>query len=203
MDKKTKLAWLKRYSETNAVSGFEAPMKELMQERLAGKAEVSYDKLGSVVFTSAAADENAPKIMLASHMDEIGFMVKHITKEGFLKFVCLGGWWEQVMLGQRVTVHGSKGDLVGVIGSKPPHILTPEERTKVVQKRDMYIDIGVEDEKEVKPYLAKPGITVSAALLWRMLWIIFPAKSIPTPFTAWRRYRKKLACAAHRPALTC
>ena len=73
-----------------------------------------------------------PKIMLASHMDEIGFMVKHITKEGFLKFTCLGGWWEQVMLSQRVTVHGSKGDLVGVIGSKPPHILTPEERTKVV-----------------------------------------------------------------------
>ena len=52
------------------------------------------------------------------------------------------------MLGQRVTVHGSKGDLVGVIGSKPPHILTPEERTKVVQKRDMYIDIGVKDEKK-------------------------------------------------------
>ena len=180
MNKKTKLAWLKRYSETNAVSGFEAPMKELMQERLAGKAEVSYDKLGSVVFTSAAADENASKIMLASHMDEIGFMVKHITKEGFLKFVCLGGWWEQVMLGQRVTVHGSKGDLVGVIGSKPPH-----------------------KWPTVKPYLAKPGITVSAALLWRTLWIIFPAKSIPTPFTAWRRYRKKLACAAHRPALTC
>ena len=58
-----------------------------------------------------------PKIMLASHMDEIGFMVKHITKEGFLKFTCLGGWWEQVMLSQRVTVHGSKGDLVGVIGT--------------------------------------------------------------------------------------
>lgn len=150
MDKKTKLAWLKRYSETNAVSGFEAPMKELLQERLAGKAEVSYDKLGSVVFTNAAADEGAPKIMLASHMDEIGFMVKHITKEGFLKFTCLGGWWEQVMLSQRVTVHGSKGDLVGVIGSKPPHILTPEERTKVVQKRDMYIDIGAKDEKEAR-----------------------------------------------------
>ena len=73
-------------------------------------------------------------------------MIKHITKEGFLKFTCLGGWWEQVMLSQRVTVHGSKGDLVGVIGSKPPHILTPEERTKVVAKRDMYIDIGAADE---------------------------------------------------------
>ena len=161
MDKKTKLAWLKRYSETNAVSGFEAPMKELLQERLAGKAEVSYDKLGSVVFTNASADENAPKIMLASHMDEIGFMVKHITKEGFLKFVCLGGWWEQVMLGQRVTVHGSKGDLVGVIGSKPPHILTPEERTKVVQKRDMYIDIGVKDEKEARKFGVFEGCPVT------------------------------------------
>lgn len=161
MDKKTKLAWLKRYSETNAVSGFEAPMKEVLQERLAGKAEVSYDKLGSVVFTSAAADETAPKIMLASHMDEIGFMVKHITKEGFLKFVCLGGWWEQVMLSQRVTVHGSKGDLTGVIGSKPPHILTPEERTKVVQKRDMYIDIGAKDEKEARKLGAFEGCPVT------------------------------------------
>ena len=136
-------------------------MKELLQERLAGKAEVSYDKLGSVVFTNASADENAPRIMLASHMDEIGFMVKHITKEGFLKFVCLGGWWEQVMLGQRVTVHGSKGDMVGVIGSKPPHILTPEERTKVVQKRDMYIDIGVKDEKEARKFGVFEGCPVT------------------------------------------
>ncbi|MBR5487233.1 MAG: hypothetical protein IKV70_04595 [Phascolarctobacterium sp.] len=105
-----KLAWLKRYSETCGVSGFESRMKDLMLERLEGMAEVSYDKLGSVVFTKVSQEENAPKVMLASHMDEIGFMVKHITKEGFLKFTCLGGWWEQVMLSQRVTVHGKKGD---------------------------------------------------------------------------------------------
>ena len=129
-----KLAWLKRYSETCGVSGFESRMKDLMLERLEGMAEVSYDKLGSVVFTKAAQEENAPKVMLASHMDEIGFMVKHITKDGFLKFTCLGGWWEQVMLSQRVTVHGKKGDLVGVIGSKPPHILSPEERTNMMPK---------------------------------------------------------------------
>ena len=81
MDKK--LEWLKRFSETCGVSGFESRMKELMLQRLDGMAEVSYDKLGSVVFTKQAAAD-APKIMLASHMDEIGFMVKHITKEGFL-----------------------------------------------------------------------------------------------------------------------
>lgn len=148
MDKK--LAWLKAFSETCGVSGFESRMKELMLKRLDGMADVSYDKLGSVVFTNAAKDAEAPKIMLASHMDEIGFMVKYITKEGFLKFTCLGGWWEQVMLSQRVTVHGSKGDLVGVIGSKPPHILSPEERSKVVAKKDMYIDIGAADEEEAR-----------------------------------------------------
>ena len=100
-----KMEWLKRYSETCGVSGFEGPMKTLLLERMGDKAKVSYDKLGSVIFT-AEGPKNAPKLMLASHMDEIGFMVKHITKEGFLRFVCLGGWWEQVMLSQRVTVHG-------------------------------------------------------------------------------------------------
>lgn len=156
-----KLAWLKRFSETCGVSGFESRMKDLMLERLSGLAEVSYDKLGSVVFTKRAAAANAPKIMLASHMDEIGFMVKHITKEGFLKFTCLGGWWEQVMLSQRVTVHGSKGDLVGVIGSKPPHILAPEERNKVVAKKDMYIDIGAENEQMAREMGAFEGCPVT------------------------------------------
>ena len=155
-----KMEWLKRYSETCGVSGFEGPMKTLLLERMGDKAKVSYDKLGSVIFT-AEGPKNAPKLMLASHMDEIGFMVKHITKEGFLRFVCLGGWWEQVMLSQRVTVHGKKGDLVGVIGSKPPHILTPEERTKVTKKSDMYIDIGASDEAEARLLGVEEGCAVT------------------------------------------
>ena len=155
-----KIKWLKRYSETCGVSGFEGPMKELLLERMGDRAKVSYDKLGSVVFTSQG-ENKGPKVMLASHMDEIGFMVKHITKEGFLRFVCLGGWWEQVMLSQRVTVHGKNGDLVGVIGSKPPHILTPEERAKVVKKSDMYIDIGAKDEAEVRALGVVEGCAVT------------------------------------------
>lgn len=150
MNSQEQLQWLQRFSETCGVSGFEGRMKKLMLERLSSCKDVSYDKLGSVVFTKKADTADAPKIMLASHMDEIGFMVKYITKEGFLRFTCLGGWWEQVMLSQRVIVHGSKGDLVGVVGSKPPHILPPEERTKVVQKRDMYIDIGAESEEHAR-----------------------------------------------------
>lgn len=147
MDKE--LNWLKQLSETAGVSGFEGPIKALLKKRLQTVADVSYDQLGSILFTKAGADHH-PRIMLASHMDEIGFLVKHITKEGFLKFTTLGGWWEQVMLGQRVTVHSHKGLFPGVIGSKPPHILSPEERKKVVEKKDMYIDIGAADEAEVK-----------------------------------------------------
>jgi endoglucanase len=80
--------------------------------------------------------------MLAGHMDEIGFIVSHITEEGFLKFLQLGGWWDQVLLGHRVIVKTHKGDVIGVIGAKPPHMLDAEERKKVVEKKDMYIDIG-------------------------------------------------------------
>ena len=161
MNETVRMEWLRRFSETCGVSGFEGRMKQLMQERLAVYKDVSYDKLGSVIFTKKAENADAPKIMLASHMDEIGFLVKYITKDGFLRFTCLGGWWEQVMLSQRVIVHGSKGDLVGVIGSKPPHILPAEERNKVVQKKDMYIDIGANSAEEVRELGVFEGCAVT------------------------------------------
>ncbi|MCX7780777.1 MAG: M42 family metallopeptidase [Negativicutes bacterium] len=143
------LNWLKEISEVAGPSGFEYRVKTLLKTRLDGQAEILYDKIGSIIFKKTGMNDD-PKIMLASHMDEIGFMVKFITKDGYLKFTTLGGWWEQVMLGQRVIVMTAKGDIPGVIGSKPPHILTPEERKKMVPKREMYIDIGAGDEKEAK-----------------------------------------------------
>ncbi len=94
--------------------------------------------------------------MFAGHMDEIGFVVTSITKEGFLKFLSVGGWWEQVMLAQRVIVKTKKGDVPGVIGSKPPHVLSDKERNKVVEKKDMFIDIGAADQKEATEIL---GVT--------------------------------------------
>ena len=90
------------------------------------------------------------KIMLAGHMDEIGFMVKQITKEGFIKFIPLGGWFDQVLLGQRVVIKTNKGDVIGVIGAKPPHLLSAEDRQKVVTRKDMYIDIGATEEAGVR-----------------------------------------------------
>ena len=151
--------WLQKFSEVCGVTGFEKRVKELLLERMKGLGDVSSDGLGSVVITHKGAKTNtAPKVMIAAHMDEVGFMVKHITKEGFIKFVTLGGWWEQVMLSQRVTIHSKKGDITGIIGSKPPHILSMEERRKIVDKKDMFIDVGADDYKEVTEVLGiEPG----------------------------------------------
>ena len=152
--------WLKDISEVPGPSGFERRVKDLMIRRLDGACTVLEDKIGSVIFKKQGLPLG-PSIMLAAHMDEIGFLVKTVTKEGFLKFVTLGGWWEQVMLGQRVTVMSPRGDIPGVIGSKPPHVLSAEERKKSVTKKEMYIDIGAVDKKDAEERMGvTPGVPV-------------------------------------------
>jgi putative aminopeptidase FrvX len=154
LDKTEKL--LKQLTEASGVSGFESEVRALIRDELGGITKIEQDKIGSIVCRKAGA-KDSPKVMLAAHMDEIGFMVKQITKEGYLRFVPLGGWWEQVMLAQRVIVKTSKGDVPGILGAKPPHILTADERNKVVEKRDMYIDIGATSRQEAEEAGVRPG----------------------------------------------
>ena len=112
---------------------------------------VEYDRMGSVIFKKVGID-NGPKIMLAGHSDEIGFVITGIEKKGFLTFHQLGGWPDQSLLAQEVLIRPFKGGgkIIGIIAAKPPHVLTPEERNKVVKKENMHIDIGCYSEKEVK-----------------------------------------------------
>lgn len=147
MDRTEKL--LKRLTEASGVPGFESEVRALIREELGSITKIEHDKIGSIVCRKAGA-KDAPKIMLAAHMDEVGFMVKQITKDGHIRFVPLGGWWEQVMLAQRVIIKTSRGDVIGILGAKPPHILTPDERKKMVEKQDMYIDIGATSREEVE-----------------------------------------------------
>jgi len=140
---------LKELTEVTGISGYEAEARNVIKRYLEPIGEISYDKLGSLVCTKAG-DSAGPKVMLAAHMDECGFMVQQITKEGFIKFIPLGGWWDHVLLAQRVQIHTVKGDVKGVIGAKPPHVLTEEERKKMVEKKDMYIDIGATSQEEVE-----------------------------------------------------
>jgi putative aminopeptidase FrvX len=98
--------------------------------------------------------------MVAGHLDEIGFMVTRIDDKGFVYFQTIGGWWSQVMLAQRVTIMGGKGDVTGVIGSKPPHILSAEARKKPVKIEDMFIDIGASSKEEALEFGVKPGDSI-------------------------------------------
>ena len=145
MDKTLEL--LKAITDAPGVPGYEREVRKLIASRMEGYAEISSDRLGSIICKKKGTSDR-PRIMIAGHMDEIGFMVTRITKEGFLKFQTLGGWWEQVMLAQRVIVKTAKGDVPGIIGSKPPHILSADERKKVVEKDTMFIDVGASSQAE-------------------------------------------------------
>ena len=138
--------FLKALTEAHGVPGYESEVRALLREYLEPLGTVTQDKLGSLI---CCQDGDGPRVMIAGHMDEIGFMVRYVTDEGFLKFLQLGGWWDQVLLGQRVVIKTHKGDVIGVIGAKPPHLLDAEERDKVVKKKDMFIDIGATSQEEV------------------------------------------------------
>ena len=147
---------LKELTEANGIPGYEGPVRSIVRKHLEPLGELSQDKIGSVICEVKGKSEQ-PKVMLAGHMDEIGLMVKHITKEGFLKFLPLGGWFDQVLLGQRVIIKTKDSEVVGVIGAKPPHLMPADERTKIVKKQDMYIDIGASSREEVEAAGVRPG----------------------------------------------
>jgi len=140
---------LKTLTEAQGVPGYESPIRTVVRNYFEPLAEIYQDKIGSLI-AKKTGSAPSPRVMIAGHMDEIGFMVRLITPEGFIKFLPLGGWFDQVLLGQRVVIKTHGGDVIGVIGVKPPHLLTSEERTKVVSKNEMYIDIGSTSREETE-----------------------------------------------------
>ncbi|MEM7574135.1 MAG: M42 family metallopeptidase [Bacteroidota bacterium] len=130
------------------VSGYEQRIRELVLQSIEGLVdEVSVDNMGNVVAVRKGQADK--RVMVAAHMDEIGFIVNHIDDEGFIRFLPLGGFDPKTLTAQRVIVHGSK-DLVGVMGTKPIHIMKPEERTKAVPMSEYFLDMGMSKEELVK-----------------------------------------------------
>ena len=110
---------LKELTEASGISGHEAEVRRLIRRHFELLGDVSHDRLGSLI-CKKGSEVTEPKVMLAAHMDEIGFVVSHITNEGFIKFAPLGGWWGHVLLTQRVMIKTAGGDVVGIIGGRPP-----------------------------------------------------------------------------------
>jgi len=151
------LTMLKDLTDAKGVPGNEREVRNVMKTYIEPFAdEITTDNLGSLIAKKTGL-ENGPKIMVAGHLDEVGFMVTQIDGRGFLRFQTVGGWWSQVMLAQRVTIVTNSGEITGVIGSKPPHILPPEARKKPVDIKDMFIDIGASSREEAAEWGVKPG----------------------------------------------
>ena len=141
---------LKKISETPGTSGFENEVRKLILNETAELAEdISVDNIGNITILKKGKENK--KLMLAAHMDEIGFIVTHIDNNGFLRFTTLGGFDPKTIVTHRVTVHGKK-DLIGVIGSKPIHLMTAEERGKKVNVKDFFIDLGMK-KKDVEKFV--------------------------------------------------
>lgn len=147
----------KRLTEAPGVSGFEGPVRAIMREYIGAYTdEIVHDRLGSM-FGVMRGNENGPKIMVAGHMDEVGFMVTRISEKGFLSFQTVGGWWGQVLLAQRVQVITPQGAIEGVISSIPPHVLSDDQRNRPMDVRNMYIDIGADSREEAEKAGVRPG----------------------------------------------
>ena len=147
---------LEKLSNACGITGRENEVKDLMIQLLKPHAdEIQEDKMGNVIAIKKG-NAKAPKIMLAAHMDEVGLMVKTITKDGFLQFSKMGGIDDRILPAQKVAVYTKKGIYSGIIGSKPPHIQKEEERKKIITYDDLFIDVGAENKEDT----ANMGIAI-------------------------------------------
>ncbi|WLR44214.1 M42 family metallopeptidase [Bacillus carboniphilus] len=147
-------------TELQGAPGNEYLVRQFMKTELEKYSdEIVQDGLGGI-FGIKHSSPTAPKIMVAGHMDEVGFMVTSVTDNGMIRFQPLGGWWNQVLLAQRVQIMTKKGPIIGVIGSIPPHLLTEDQRKRPMDIKNMLIDVGADSRDEVRGMGITPGLQI-------------------------------------------
>lgn len=152
---------LEQLSNACGVTGREEEVRNLLVKLMKPYVdEIVVDKLENVIAVKKGQKSSA-KVMLAAHMDEVGLMVKTISKEGFLRFTKMGGIDDRILLAQKVIVHTRKGPLYGIIGSKPPHIQKEEERKKIVAYDELFIDVGAKSRENANAIGIKIGDPVA------------------------------------------
>lgn len=142
---------LKSLSQTDGIAGHEHDVKALMHDYLSPVSdEIVEDQLGGI-YGKRNATNGSRSLMVTGHLDEVGFIITYIDENGFIRFTTAGGWWSQVMLSQKVTITTEDGKKIrGIIGSKPPQVLSQKERNQTVDIKEMFIDIGAKDKAEVE-----------------------------------------------------
>ena len=156
----TSVELLKELTQADAIPGHEGEVRQIFHSHLEGVGAIQKDRLGSIFCTKSGNAAN-PRVLLDSHMDEVGFIVQSVTGAGYVKFLTVGGWWAHTLLAQRVNILTKQGKVSGVIGSTPPHLLSAGSRDKVMDIKDLYIDIGAESaEQAMEEYGVKPGCPI-------------------------------------------
>ncbi len=141
---------LKKCSQAHGAPGQESEVRRIFRKEL-GEG-VRTDRAGNI-FCEKRGDSDHPRILIPAHMDEVGLAVQAITEEGLLRFVALGGWWAHTLLAKRVRIRTVEGvEIPGVVGAKPPHFLSENEREKVMSIEEMFIDVGARDAAEVRTF---------------------------------------------------
>jgi putative aminopeptidase FrvX len=154
---------LEKYSAIEGVSGFETKVAEEMQKDLPGLVYHT-DSMGNAIF-KREGEPGYPVVMLDAHMDSPGLMVRFISPNGFIYFVCVGGLWGPTVLGQVVRVNG----YVGIIGSKAPHVMSAAERNSPVDTDNLFIDLGVTSKEEVEAMGIEVGTPIVFESKYRRL----------------------------------
>ncbi len=148
---------IKKVTELKGISGAEYEIRKFLSEELSKYTQdVRADGLGSIFGVKQNKDIKAPRVMIAGHMDEIGFMVKHIRENGMIEVVSVGGWSTQVISAQRFTLQTKEGDYTVVSSSIPPHLLKGRT-TKEVNAEDVLFDAGFESQAEAYELGVRPG----------------------------------------------
>ncbi len=152
------IAFLERLLDSPGPSGFESAPARLWRTEAESFATVTSDVIGNSM--AAVHDAGGPTIILAGHIDEIGVIVTYIDENGFAYIESIGGWDPQVLVAQRIRFLGRKGEVLGVIGKKPIHLMKPDEREKASKITDLWVDIGATSREEAEQHLAvgDPGV---------------------------------------------
>jgi putative aminopeptidase FrvX len=181
--------FLKNVLETPSPSGYERPVQDIVRAWAGQYADdVRTDRHGNVI--AVLNPEAGPRIMLAGHCDQIGLMVQHIDENGYLYVQPIGGWDMQILLGQNLSVWAKDGPIPAVVARRAPHLMTNEERNKVPQFQDVWLDAGFKDRKEAEAHITagdpvtftlgyrdlRNGLAVSPAMDDKVgLWVVMEA----------------------------
>ena len=171
MNKEQRLDLLKEVSEVRGISGNEREVSRLIQRRLKDVVDhFEYDNLGSTISYLKPLDEKKPTVLFAAHMDEIGFIVTNIEESGLLRFSNVGGWWGHVVPAHEFIIKTRTGqEYFAVTGAQPPHGMPAEKRKQVMELKDMYLDLGVDNKKQVEEMGIRIGDTITPKQDFRVL----------------------------------